>query len=590
MNKFLKIALWVVGVPTALLLLIMLLSPIATPVINNHGQDFIGRDLSVKSVFVNPFFGTVTIKDFHCKEADEMVDFVAFDRLHVQINWLALMGKHANLRHIHLDNFAGEILNDTDSFNFSDIIERFASKDTTVQDTTPSKWTVSLRDIRLHNGQLLYHDVVRDNKWFVDSVNLHIPGLYFGRQQSNAGAGYVMASRRYALTLKLDEVNTNVALPIVQDYLKVSNLGALITGSIHIDGSLENISDLVASGDLSMTGLDIRDEKHNPIAGWDELRLVIRRGDVATNTYNIDTLAISGITGAFERTTKGNTVSLLLRKPEEHPATPADTLGRDAINSVSQETSSETVSAPLTWSADYLSVTAHDLRFVDKSMRKSFKYAIDTLTLSGKDIVSHGKNTLQLSARLSDGGKLNATYTGGLDLKVGQNHVSTKLTGVQIKGFTPFTEYYFACPVTNGELAVQFEGTINSGKLNSSTMITVDQPEIGAKARNSKAKYKDIPLKMGVDMLKSAQNIVVLEVPVQGDINSPKFKLGKVIGRAFAKVFFGPLMGARDNRKLISEDEMEEMLDILGTDTAGIFFCKYICIFKKNVVPLPCQI
>ena len=71
-------------------------------------------------------------------------------------------------------------------------------------------------------------------------------------------------------------------------------------------------------------------------------------------------------------------------------------------------------------------------------------------------------------------------------------------------------------------------------------------------------------------MLKSAQGIVVLDVPVKGDITSPKFKLGKVVGRAIAKVFFGPIMGVRDNRKLISSDEMQEMMEILGSDSTEL--------------------
>lgn len=581
MNKYLKIACWVIGVPVALLFLVMVLSPVAKVVVNNHGQDILGRDLYVKSVFVNPFFGTVTIKDFHCKEADGMVDFVAFERLHVQMNWPALMGKHVNLSHIHLDDFSGEVLSGDREFNFSDIIARFASKDTTAKDTTPSDWTVSLQDIRLHNGQLLYHDLVRDDKWSLDNINLNVPGLYFGRQQSNAGlqfdlptggsvtitAGYIMASNRYAVTLRLDEVNTNVALPLVQDYLNISGLGALVTGSIHVDGSLDNVRDLVATGGLSLKGLQITDEKHHPVAGLDEVKVVIRRGDLATNTFALDTLAITGITCEFERTKKDNTLSRLLREPEERKA---DTIMVVEVDTVAATESEPVVEAPLTWSTDYLLITGKDLRFVDKSMRKRFTYAIDTLSLTGNEIVSHGKNMLKLNARLSDGGKLNATYTGGLDLKVGLHKMGLKLTGVKVKGFTAYTEHLFACPVTNGDLAVQVDGTINNAKLVLDTKITIDQPEVGKKAWQSHAKLKNVPLKMGIDMLKSAQGVVLLDVPVKGDINSPKFKLGKVFGRALAKVFFGPLMGARDSRSKISQDEMNEMIELLGTDTAGM--------------------
>ncbi len=569
MKKYLRIAGWVVGVPVGLLFVVMALSPVVKSVVNNRGQDILGRDMSVKSVFINPFFGTVTLRDFHCKEANGLTDFVSFERLHVQINWLALMGKHVNLRHIHLDDFSGEVLSDEEAFNFSDIIERFASKDTTARDTTPSQWTVSLRDIRLHNGRLLYHDLVRDNRWSVDDVNLDIPGLYFGRQQSNAGlqfnlptggsvtitAGYIMASRRYAVTLRLDQVNTDVALPLVRDYLNVKGLGALITGSIHIDGSIENVQDMIASGGLTLTGLNITDEEGDP-------ELVIRRGDVANNSFLLDTLSITGITGQFVRTEKYSTFSRLIREKEEVEES-ADTVKVEMeINDKEPQ--------PLTWETRYLAITAHKISFDDKSMRKRFKYAIDTMSLTGTNIASEGKNSLQLTGRMSDGARLNATYTGGLNFSQGNHRLTAKLTGLQLPKFSPYAENMFACPIENGALAMQINATINNGKLLSDNKITLDQPEIGKKERRSKAKYKNVPLKLGVDMLKSAQGVVVLDVPVRGDITSPKFKLGKVIGRAVAKVFFGPLMGVRDNRKLISSDEVQEMMDILGSDSTEL--------------------
>ena len=566
-----RIAAWIIGIPVAILFVVMALSPVAKSVVNQHGQDIIGRDMSVEHVFINPFFGTVTLRDFHCKETNGITDFVAFQRLHVQINWLALAGKHVNLRHIHLDDFTGEVLSGTQTFNFTDIIERFAPKDTTAQDTTPSQWTVSLKDIRLRNGRLLYHDMVRNNKWSVNNVNLHVPGLYFGRQQSNAGlqfslptggtvtlrAGYVMETRHYSLSLDLDQINTDVALPLVQDYLKIGGLGALVSGKVHVNGSLDNVRDMIASGNLSLVGLNITDEDDEPIAGLDELRLVIRRGDVARNNYQLDTLSILGITGYFERNEKYNTFSRLRQEQEQE----SDTTETETT------ISSSTNTPPLTWSTHYLCVTAKDLTFDDQSMRKRFIYALDTLSINGHDITDHGSNTLQLKATMSDNAQLNATYIGGLNLKKGTHQLNAKLTGLQLVPFSAYTEHLFAYPIENGELALQIAADVNNGQLNSNNKITITDPQIGKKAKRSKAKYKNIPLKLGVDMLKSAQGIVLLDVPVKGDVTSPKFKLGKVVGRALAKVFLGPLMGVRDNRELITPDEAEELLEVLGEDT-----------------------
>ena len=566
-KKGLKIAGWIVGIPVGLLVLVMALSPVVKVVINHYGPNILGREMSVKHVFIDPFFGTVRLTDFHCKEANGITDFVAFDKLYVRMHWSKLATKEVDIRNIHLTNFSGEILNGPEVLNFSDIITRFSSNDTLPRDTTPSEWTISLNDIRLVNGALLYHDVIRDNRWVIDNINLNIPGLYFGAQQSRAGlqfdlptggsvnikAGYVMASRHYIVTLGLDNINSDVALPLVQDYMRISGLGALINGELFINGSLDNVRDIVASGNLSLSGLQIIDEDDEPIAGLDEIRMVIRRGDLANNRWLLDTLTISGLTGHFERNEKYNTFSRLRKEPDE--------IESDTV----MEIESDTVKTPpLTWEARYLHITGKDISFEDNSMRKNFEYNINDFTLSGQDIAAQGHNSLRLVAHAGKKATLNANFTGGTDIKHGHHTLSMRLTGLDISDFTQYSEYYFGYPLEGGSLALQSSSTINNGQLNSDNKITIDHPEIGKKMKLRKPKIKNVPLKLGVDMLTSAQDIMVLEVPIAGNVNSPKFRFGKIAGRAIAKVFFGPLMGIRDNRELISQAEAEEITELVG--------------------------
>ena len=566
-KKAVKIACWIVGVPVGLLVLVMALSPVGKVVINHYGPNIVGREMSVKHVFIDPFFGTVRLTDFHCKEANGITDFVAFDKLYVRMHWSKLATKEVDIRNIHLTNFSGEILNGPEVLNFSDIITRFSSNDTLPRDTTPSEWTISLNDIRLVNGALLYHDVIRDNRWVIDNINLNIPGLYFGAQQSRAGlqfdlptggsvnikAGYVMASRHYIVTLGLDNINSDVALPLVQDYMRISGLGALINGELFINGSLDNVRDIVASGNLSLSGLQIIDEDDEPIAGLDEIQMVIRRGDLANNRWLLDTLTISGLTGHFERNEKYNTFSRLRKEPDE--------IESDTV----MEIESDTVKTPpLTWEARYLHITGKDISFEDNSMRKNFEYNINDFTLSGQDIAAQGHNSLRLVAHAGKKATLNANFTGGTDIKHGHHTLSMRLTGLDISDFTQYSEYYFGYPLEGGSLALQSSSTINNGQLNSDNKITIDHPEIGKKMKLRKPKIKNVPLKLGVDMLTSAQDIMVLEVPIAGNVNSPKFRFGKIAGRAIAKVFFGPLMGIRDNRELISQAEAEEITVLVG--------------------------
>ena len=315
MKTFLSICKWGALAIVLLFALILALSPVAKYVVNNYGDEIIGRQLHADQVIINPYWGGVTIRGFQCKEVNGETDFVSFDHLYVQIAWPQLVAKRVKLRAIHLDGFNGQVLKNEDKLNFSDIIERYSKKDTIQKeqpaDTAKSGWRVFLDDIRINNSNIRYRDVVSDKQWKLEDITLHIPGLYFDNKQTNAGlefglptggrvgivAGYKMQSNLYAVRLNLYDVNTDVVLPLVQDYLNISGLGAKVNGQVHVDGSLDNITNIQMKGHVAMAGLSIRDTHDDEVAALEELRVVINRGDLSTNTFILDTLAITGLTG-----------------------------------------------------------------------------------------------------------------------------------------------------------------------------------------------------------------------------------------------------------------------------------------------------
>ncbi len=478
--KYLKPVAWVVGSIVALMLLVMALSPVAKWVLNHRGQQLIGRTMHAGHVLINPFTGAVEIRDFHCMEPNEETDFVSFERLYVQVNYPRLVARQVDVRHVHLETFTGQVLSRDTSFNFSDIVTRFQSDEVSENaDTMSGKWNLMLNDIALSNGHLVYRDVIRGSHWAIEHFNLHVPGLYLGNQQSNAGlhfdlptggtirltAGYVAARRRFALTVKLEDVATEYLQPIFDSIDLIHGMSARLGGSIHLTGGLDALESLRADVDLGLTGLDLG------------------------QMLNLEGIKV-----------------------------------------------------------------------------RDFHYDVESLTLAGKNISLRGENTFNLRATLSDGGRLTGTYTGNLDPKTGNGHLYAKVTGVQMTRFSPITEALMAYPIQEGTMAFESNTDIRGGQLLSLNRMTMDQLKIGNRKRLTRAPYKNIPLKTGVSLLRSAQGIIVLDLPVQGDLRAPKFDFSKIIGRAFLKVFFGPLMGVRDNRKLISSDEANELQELLGED------------------------
>lgn len=574
MKKFAKICGWGALAIVLLFALILALSPVVKYVVNNYGEEIVGRQLHADRVIVNPFWGGVTINGFCCKEQNGQTDFVSFDHLYVQIAWPRLMAKHVVLRHIHLDGFKGQVLKNDERLNFSDIIERFSRPDSIPRDTTPSDWTILLADIRINNGAVRYRDVVGDKQWSLQDLNLHVPDLYFDNQQTNAGiefalptggrvglvAGMKMQSNRYALIVNLYDVHTDVVLPLVQDYLDISGLGAVINGKVHVDGSLDNVQNIQLDGALSIQGLSLRDRDKDEIAALDELRVVIDKGDLSTNTFLLDTLIISGLTGDYEVHKNWNTLSRLMKHPEPKPAT---------NDSVVAEPAPAKESKPLVWLAKVVTLTGHDLTYEDYTMKHNWEYAIQSLRVDGWNVASNGRNQVKAKATLTSGAKFNMDYTGSLNLRRDDSRMNLKLTGVRLTDFDAICRNYTAYPLEDGVLSVESHSTITRGQLTAENKIVIDQPKVGKKERLSKAKYKNIPVRAGVDLLRSAQNMIVLDVPISGDVSNPKVKLSKVIGRALLKVFFGPLMGVNDKQHGISDDERQELEELFGNDSVN---------------------
>jgi hypothetical protein len=562
-------------------LILLALSPLAKHLVNNYGEELIGRQLHADQVIINPFWGGVSIDGFQCKEVNGETDFISFNRLYVQIAYPQLIAKRVKVRAIHLDGFNGQVLKSRDKLNFSDIIERFAKNDSLPKDTTKSNWVIALDDIRINNSTIRYRDVVTDKQWKLEDISLRIPGLFFDNTQTNAGlefglptggrvgiiAGYRMQSNKYAVKLNLHDVHTDVVLPLIQDYLNISGLGAVLNGSIHVDGSLDNITNILLKGNLSVAGLSIRDKHNDQVAAMEELRVVVNRGDLNTNTFILDSLIIAGVTGDYEVHVTWNTFSRLMKKEEDHEGSAIEDLQEESKKS--REESQETkVSKPLVWMAKNVRVTGHDLTYHDYSMKHEWDYAVKTLELKGNNVATNGRNSVTLNATLTHDAKLKADFTGGLDLATQDTRANIKLTGVKLEDFSALCRNYTGYPLEGGDLSLESHLDVVSGKLNGTNKIVIDHPRCGKKEKFSKTKYKNIPVRTGFNLLTSAQDMIILDVPVTGDAKSPKFKLNKVIGRALLKVFFGPLMGVND-RKTVSEAELEEMQELLEDNSLG---------------------
>ncbi|MBR1563805.1 MAG: DUF748 domain-containing protein [Paludibacteraceae bacterium] len=545
-----------------------LLSPIAKYIINHKGEALLGRELHAEKVTANLFNGKVKIHDFHCKELSTDTDFVSFEQLYVQIAYPQLLFKRVNIKHIHLNGFNGQVLQEKGEINFSDLIKRFSSDNT--DDYDDSKWHVILDDIRISHSTVRYLDVTKNKHWELEDISMSVQGLDFGKKQTEAGlefclptggrvgisANYLMSTNIISIILNLYEVHSDVMLPLVQDYIDVSGLGAKLSGRLLLQAVLDNIQSIQVSGDIKMHGLCLKDGHNNEVASLNELRAVIDRCDINTNTYILDSLMLYGLTAKYEVHKNWNTLSRLLKSNE-----PVASLSKGKFSKSSK---------PLVWQARTAILTGHDITYQDYSMDYDWCYAIKSLLVEGKNVASNGRNSLRASATLTSNARLKGEFTGGLNFKRQNTRISLSLQNVDLRDFDAACRNYTGYPIISGILNLESQMNFISGQLDGNTKIIIENAQVDKREKGTKAPHKTLPVRSTVKMLSDSENRVIINAPVSADATRKKFNFVKILSKSLMQASFGRMMTTKNRKDKISEEELEEIRHVLSDDPASV--------------------
>jgi len=112
--------------------------------------------------------------------------------------------------------------------------------------------------------------------------------------------------------------------------------------------------------------------------------------------------------------------------------------------------------------------------------------------------------------------------------------VAISLKEDALKPASPYAAKYVGYPFDNGALSLDLRYYVTQKELKSENKVRVDQLQLG-EASNSRDAIK-LPVKLGVALLQDRHGVIALDLPVNGRLDDPKFKLGPVIMQVFMNV------------------------------------------------------
>jgi hypothetical protein len=181
-------------------------------------------------------------------------------------------------------------------------------------------------------------------------------------------------------------------------------------------------------------------------------------------------------------------------------------------------------------------ITNTALSFSDRSIQPNVNLSIRDVNgrvadLSTKQL-QHAD--LDLDAKIDGVGP--AAITGTLNPFSGTetNEFKVSVKDMDLTPASPYAGKFAGYGIAEGKLNLDLAYQLVGKKLTSKNVITLDQFNFGDKVASPDATH--LPVRLAVAILKDREGKIVLDVPIEGSLNDPQFRIGKVVTRAVVNI------------------------------------------------------
>ena len=547
---------------------------IAKNYIVNHSEEIIGRKMKIENVEFSPFSFTVTVDDFAIYEPDGTTPFVAFEKFRINVNPTHLIKKEISVSEIYLKGLYTRVAQKGDKFNFSDILDKFAT-DSTADSTTAKEeaaktapaidsaqalnldpnemigFSVAVENITLEKGNIIYEDLKVGSKIHIQDFSVAIPAVYFSNKDTDIGVNlkfanggdlgvkvqFNMKTQDFGVNVTLNKLALSVAKPYLNDFIKYKDFEGSLGANLNVAGNVNNVLSSNVSGTVSVDGIKLT-ETSGKTLGVSHVGVGIAKANLNEMDFRVDSVIVNGAFAHLDLFKNGKTNIDVLLEPLSNPAKaePAD-------STENEESKTAEKSKPLKAVIKKLQVANTNVTATDHTPKQTFNYKVSNIAVNGSNINFNTPCTINVSAAFPEGGVLNLKYKGALsDIGTMDAYISVK--NLALKHFSPYSHHYTGYPISSGTMAFASENKMNDWNIDSKNTIDIYNIDVADKDGNTDPEFT-VPMKVGLYILKDKDDKIEFDVPVKGNVQDPEFSYLKIVWQTvmnlLIKVALSPL-------------------------------------------------
>jgi hypothetical protein len=505
-------------------------------------QQALKREVVVQAVRVHPLSLSVNVQGVSIKNGHGG-ELAGWDHLTVRMSaqslrkraWvieaLTLQGPRVSVTHLGQGRY-----------DFSDLLES----------PTP-KHSAALPRFVLHkvailNGRVQLEDRPHQRTHTVDNFNLTLPlvsslagdkGMTLQPELSATVNGATLHVGGSLQPLSQAPVGT---LALTLDHLDLMGLQAyvpdtvplrLVRGTLSADVKLQlaeataGNTALMLSGTARLQDLALNDAHDQALVSFKTLALTLSKGDVLARDFVLSDVTLEDPTVMLRIARTGQFNWTAAWPPAESPTT-----GQNA--------------PPLALQLDRFTVRGGVLDFADASVTPAVQARVTDVGAVVRGFSTRANPTpteVVLNGHVG--------HAAPLEIKARLNplavrsdaEMQAKVHNLELPGFSGYARKYVGYAVDKGKFSIDAVYRLRDSQLRVEQHVLIDQLTLGERYASPDA--KDLPVALGVSLLKRSNGQIEIDLPMAGSLDAPEFSFGALIwqtvGHVLTKVASAPL-------------------------------------------------
>jgi len=499
-----------------------------------NSEKLIHRKLEIGEMHFNYAKVAIQVKNLALFEANKTDTFVSFSEFYINFDPWTLIKNEYSFSEIRLANPRIQVIQDGEKFNFDSLMPKEDSLKT--KDTTVNRSLKFIaRNIQLVEGIVNYTDVQKKNQLLLNNLNLTLPLISWDNKKSNMGIDFRMGqkgivqiqgdvdnvNKKYEINVTTQDIDIKPITNYLKDYIDAQSVNGLFSSKLKIVGYMNEVINLQVSGEGSVSDLNIIDGESEKLIAASNVSATIKEINLKTYHFGFSKIEARDPFFKLVRDTKMTNIERFI----------LPYFRSDSISSTSGANSGE---VPVTYSIDTIKIDNGLISFSDRTLNRPFSYEFGNLNLTmTKFSESADQIPFEFNMKLNNKGEFSGKTVWSM-LHPMNLEMDAKIKRMDLMSFSPYSEFYIASPITQGWFNYGFSLKMSSDKLLNTNQVKIDELEFGKRTKDTTA--IKIPVRLGLYLMKDAKDIIAFDIPVEGNPSEPKFKLGKIIWKAFGNM------------------------------------------------------